>query len=96
MISRAYTRVISYGRNSPDQAGHGFFPVAATGEAVEHGLGSRWRQLEHRAEVERAAAFGRAVEIAGRVGNQAGLRDCGLAISTRAPITTVIRRRCSS
>jgi hypothetical protein len=51
---------------------------------VEHVEVSRRRQLEYRALAAVAAAIGRAIEIAGRVGDQAGEGQCPVAAAGEA------------
>jgi hypothetical protein len=97
-------RAVEIARRIGDQAGEGFFPVAA-GEAVEDIQGPRRRQLEDCAATRGliaarigAAQLGRAVEIARRVGDQAGVGICpvaGAAARERMEGSQLLRRGCA-
>jgi hypothetical protein len=77
-----FGRAVEVPRRVGNQASYGICSVAA-GEAVEHGLGSRRRELEHRAATAGAnvgaARKGRAVEIARRGDRGEGICSVGEA-----------------
>jgi hypothetical protein len=72
LVPPLWGRAVEIARRIGDHAGERQCPVVAAGEAIEHVQGRRLLQLEHCAPPAGAAGYGRAVEIARRVGDQAG------------------------
>src|SRR5262249_52441693 len=86
-------RAVEIARHVGDEPGVGIRPVAAAGAAGEHVEGPRGGQLEYRAVAASAAVVGRAVEIAGRVEDQAAVGDRPLAAGEPAEHVEGPRRR---